>query len=535
MLIHQENTFSDYLAALRRRLWLIAVPVLVGPLAAYFIAHALPPSYLSQSLILVEQPKVPDNYVKPVVTGDLTQRLAAMQEQILSRTHMQPLIERYGLYRSEARGGAAIEDLVDELRRAVSVTPVQFPIQPPTESVFSRIFHLGGTTTATTSTTSMASGKRGTEQAPGFTISFTAESPRLAQQVCSELTSMFTQEDIRMREQNAQGTEDFVSTELEDAKRKLDEQNAKLAAFKRRYIGALPDEQQTNLQMLTTLNTQLGTGAELLNRARQDKAFDESMLAQELAAWQDSQSGKNPLTLQEQLTKARDALTQLEARYTSSHPDVIKAKDTVAQLEKKQALETAEKEKNPKVPAKAMEPTQIQQLRAQLHQAEETIRLRSQEQEHIEQQIKLYESRIQMTPQVEEQFKDLTRDYQTALKSYNDLLANRNQSQMASDLERRQLGEVFRVLDPASLPDRPSFPDPVLFVVGGIGVGAALGFGLALLVELRDRSLRTERDIKAYLGLPTLVMLPSIAAEEKKIWARWPKWGKERGVSVPSA
>ncbi len=191
---------------------------------------------------------------------------------------------------------------------------------------------------------------------------------------------------------------------------------------------------------------------------------------------------------------------------------MIKTKNDIAALQKKMAEndnQTATTESG-KPPRATAEPGQITQLRAQVHSFEQVIAEKSKEQEQIKQQIRLYQDRVQSSPVVEEQYKELTRGYQTALDSYNDLQKKRDQSQMATELERQQEGEQFRVLDPANLPDNPSFPNRRLFALSGLGGGLGLGLGLAFLLEMRDTSMRTERDVEFVLRLPVLAMVPEI-------------------------
>jgi polysaccharide chain length determinant protein (PEP-CTERM system associated) len=497
---HRELGFDEYVAIFRRRLWTIIIPVLAGPVAGYVISLALTPAYTSQSTILIEQPKVPESFVQSVVTSDLVERLATMQEQILSRTRLQPIIERYGLYRNELRRGVPIEELVEEIRKDISVTMVEFanPANPARKA-----------------------GSRSVQTVPGFTITFTGDNARTAQQVCTDLTSMFIEENLRQREQRAQGTTAFFQSQLQEAKRKLDEADAKLAEFKRRNIGALPDEQQTNMQMLSTVNTRLAAVSEELSRAQQDKSYAESMLNQQLESWKASLSGNDPLgqtqtqTLKQQLAKLQDYLAALEGSYTNDHPDVIKTKADIAQLQKQIAEQATQKDK----PTEASEPASIQQLRAALHEQEERIRQKSAEQKRIKKQIDSLEARLQVSPGVEQQFKNITRDYQMALQFYNGLLAKTNESEMSTDLERRQEGEQFQVLDSANLPQSPSFPIWWQFLLGGFGAGMLIGFAIALLQELRDKAIRDERDVELYLELPTLALLPSVdRSNGRRLW-----------------
>jgi polysaccharide chain length determinant protein (PEP-CTERM system associated) len=501
MLGNRELGFDDYLAVLRRRLWAIVIPVLLGPLVGYLITLLLTPDYASTSLILIEQPKVPETFVKPVITSDLVGRLATMQEQILSRTRLQPVIERYGLYRNELRRGVPMEDLIDEMRKAIVVTPVEFA-------------EAGLGLQISPALAKKPSGKNAAT-VPGFSISFTAENARLAQQVCTDLTSMFMDENVRQREQRAQGTTTFLHTQLQEAKRKLDQADAKLAEFKRRNIGVLPDEQETNLQVLGTLNTRLATVTEELNRAHQEKTYAESMLNQQLETWKASLAGgkdSQAETLQQQLTRLQEYEVTLEARYTSDHPDVIKAKADVAQLQKRIAEQAAQKAAPTETkPTEAnSEPASVQQLRALIQEQDERIRQKTADQAHIQQQIDSYEARLQVTPAVEQQYKDITRDYQTALAFYNSLLAKTDESEMSTALERRAEGEHFQVLDSANLPEEPSFPIWWQFALGGLGAGLLAGFAIVVVQELRDKAIRDEKDIELFLELPILALVPSI-------------------------
>jgi uncharacterized protein involved in exopolysaccharide biosynthesis len=207
-------------------------------------------------------------------------------------------------------------------------------------------------------------------------------------------------------------------------------------------------------------------------------------------------------------------LTSLQAKYTDDYPDVIRTKADIAALQKKMAQSertdqtaSGDADKNPRP---AAEPAQVTQLRAAVHNDDEVIAEKTKEQEQIKQQIKTYEARVQATPEVEQQFKELTRGYETALQSYNELQKKRDDSAMATQLERQQQGEQFRVLDPANLPDKPSFPNRALFAGGGLGGGLALGLALALFIELQNTSMRSERDVEFALHLPVLAIVPSI-------------------------
>jgi polysaccharide chain length determinant protein (PEP-CTERM system associated) len=403
-----------------------------------------------------------------------------MQEQILSRTRLQPIIEKFGLYKGGAKQ-THMEDKVEALRAAISIEPVR-----------------------------TLTGPRG-GALPGFYISFSASSGRLAQQVCAEITSMFIEENLKAREARAQGTTDFLGKQLEEAKQNLDAQDAKMAEFKKQNIGALPGQEQVNLSLAMGFTTQLDAATQAVSRAQQDKTYLESLLSQQLAIRQGGATTgtTTPEALDRQLTSLQGQLVSLQARYTDDHPDVIKVKNDIAKTQ----LRLAEVSSAPPTESKIVlqDPPDIRQLRAQIYQAEQIIRTKTVEQERARSALGAAQSRLQLSPIVEEQFKGVTRDYDTALGFYNDLLGKKTHSEMATDLERRQQGEQFRVIDPANLPEKPSFPNRPLFGLGGLGIGLAFGIAMVVVLESKDRSMRTEHDVVTYLGLPTLAVMPTIA------------------------
>ena len=287
----RQLDFDDYVEIFRRRWWLVTVLALVGAGAGYGLAHFLPKRYTSQTLVLVEQPTVPGDYVKPVITQDVNQRLATMQQQILSRTRLEPVIQQFGLFPEDIKQ-RSMEELVQRLRETISVTPIR--------------------------------AMTGTEgrMLPGFYIGVVFDDPHLAQQICSTITSMFMEENLKLRQQLSEQTTQFLSKQLEDAKARLDEQDSKLADFKRQHIGSLPDESNTNLNILTGLTTQLDAVTQALARGQQDKSFAESVLAQQLEAWQPSQVGPNPETREQQLSARELQLSEASVGVQETFDDV---------------------------------------------------------------------------------------------------------------------------------------------------------------------------------------------------------------------
>jgi polysaccharide chain length determinant protein (PEP-CTERM system associated) len=472
MLGHRELTMQDYAGILKRRFWLILASAVLSLAIGLGISYMLPPEYVSQTLVLIEQQKVPEDYVKPVVNEDLGSRLASMKEQILSRSRIQPIIERYNLY---GENKASMDDRVDLTRKAIGINPI-----PSGQS-------------------------RGM---PGFFISFKARDAHTAQQVCGDITSLFVSANLSAREESAEGTTDFLKQQLADAKTNLDEQDAKLAAFQRKYIGRLPEQEPANANALQALTTQLDAATQTVSRLQQNETILEAMITQEP---QETSHG-NPVTgtsedgLKAQLKDAIKQEKELESVYTSSHPDVIAIRRRVASLQEEIAHAPAEPVKG-ETTVNSSDSPQLRQLKLQLRAERQSLAGAKQEQARISQQVRSYESKIESSPMVEEEFKQVTRDHETALQFYNILLTKMNESSMATALEHRQQGEQFRVMDAPNLPDAPTFPNHFKFAGGGLAAGLVLGLLLAALLEYRDTSVRNERDIWAFTNLPTLAVV----------------------------
>jgi polysaccharide chain length determinant protein (PEP-CTERM system associated) len=483
MVRNGEFGIDDVKRVSRRYWWILPLSVLTWGAVGIGIADLLPKKYTSQTVVLVAKPTVPTEYVRPVVTEDLSRRLASMKEQILSRTRLEPVIEKFDLYRKD-REKTHMEELVDRLRTAIEISPLA----------------------------PMA----GTEDRslPGFSVSVTFNNPQVAQQICTSITSMFMAQDASDLEQQASRTTSFLSEQLGEAKAKLDEQDAKLAQFKREYMGSLPEEEQGNLGVLMSLNSQLDATTQALSRAQQDKAFNESLLNQQEANWRATQTRQNPDDMEDKLRALKEQLAALEALYTPKHPDVVKKRSQIEELQKKIAEAPEMGDRLAAAPRTTNEPSQIQQLRATSHQQELNIADLTKRQAQIQDQIRVQQGRVQASPMVEQELKELTRNYQSALDFYNELLRKRDNSAMAASLAHQQEGEQFRVLDPPSLPANPSFPNTTKFAVGGLAAGFALGLGILYVLMLMDQTFHTERDVEVCLKLSVLTTIPLLEISE---------------------
>jgi protein tyrosine kinase modulator len=494
----RELTMDDYLAMLRRRLKVILIPTLVAPVAGFLVSYSLPPRYTTQATVLVEGQKVPDNYVLPVITSDFAQRVQTLSQEVLAPSRLRPVLQSLGYNNPQEQ-----TKLINQIQQNMQVEPVITTMS---------------TAAAASPTAKTKRPSASNEPLPGFNVIYTDTDGARAQKICNAMTSMIVDENLRSRSEVAQSTTDFLGRQLEDAKAALDAQDAKLAAFKKQYMGQLPTDIDNNMRMLVSLNSQLDATTQTLSRAQQDKTYTESMLAQQIAAWKSSLSSSNPQTLQQELTQLQGQLLQLQARYTDDYPDVIKTKADIAEVQKKlkeiNAAASDGSEKPGESAANSSEPPEIRQLRLQIHQYQAVIEQATLDQKKLQNGINLYQSRTAMSPAIEEQYNELTRDNGTAQAFYRDLLAKKSSAGLGTSMENQQEGEQMHIATTASLPDSPSFPVRPILAAGGLGLGLALGALIAIFLEFSDKSIRTEKDAAAIMDLPLLISVPWLGDDE---------------------
>jgi polysaccharide chain length determinant protein (PEP-CTERM system associated) len=492
------RSLDEYWAIVRRRRWYMLLPLFACWAIACAGSWLVPSTFQSEALILVEQQKVPEQYVVPNVTVSLQDRLQSMTQQILSRTRLESTINRFHLYQTR-QGTAFIPtgDPVEQMRKDIKIELVQAPDRPG--------------------------------QLTAFKIRYSAGTPQLAQQVNSELTSLFIEENLKSQQQLSESTTAFLGSQLEDARTKLEEQEAKVRAFKANHFGNLPSQLETNVQILSGLQAQLQSTQRALDGANQQKLYLES-LQQEYQSIQTSLGNGNstatsPETLDKELSDLRHQLQEARSRYTEDYPDVVQLKDKISQTEKmKQDIdaEIAANEKPAKTttdvdPAAAVSvehgsTSPMMQIQSQLKANRLEIQNYQQRTRQIESDIAAYQARLNLTPETEQELADISRGYEESKTNYNSLLQKQNESQLATSLEQRQQGEQFRILDPPSLPARPSAPNHLLISIAGLMWGFAIGAGLTVLPEMINVRVRQEKDLEDAVPLKVLIGIPHLDA-----------------------
>lgn len=504
-------TMADYLAIAQRRFWWIFLSVFICWAAVWALSWFVPPTYESEALILVQQQQVPQNYVASNVTLSLQDRLQSMTQQILSRTRLQATIERFHLYPAHRAvlNLSQPADPVEEMRKDIKIELVRSSDHP-------------GDLTA-------------------FKIRYAAASPQLAQQVNNELTSMFIDENLQAQEQASESTTSFLDSQLGEAKTKLQDQEAKVRAFKSGHMGDLPSQLQSNLQILSGLQTQLETTQRDVDAARQQHTYLQSLLNDYQSQGADvGAPGAAPAadSVDVQLKELKLQLAQDRAKYTEDYPDVVSLKDKIAQIEQLKKLQAkaqpssaqTAQSASPQTPAQnsdlSLDNPAAMQLQSQLQANQLEIQNYQKQAKNIAATIAQYQSRLNQEPRTEQELADVSRGYEESMSNYDSLLKKQMESQLATSLEQRQQGEQFRVLDPPSLPNRPSSPRHIFWSLGGLAFGALVGLALAALLELTRVRVFRRSDVESVVNARVLVSIPPLSTpgeERTRALARWLK------------
>lgn len=466
----------------RRRWWIIGVLATVWGLF-WGATWVLPARYTSRTTILIEEAQVPEHYVQPNVSSDAQQRLQTLTQQILSRARLRQIILDLNLYAVERRRMPA-DDLVGQMGRQVKVEPIP-----------SAGRHSGLT---------------------AFTVSFTADNPVLARQVTDRLMSLFIAENLRRRERQSEQATQFLETQLRQARARIEQQEARLGEFKARYLGQLPSQVNANVAVLDALSGRVGRANEALNRAEQQKLYLSSLLRQyrEMQALQGANAaatpGLTPPALEAELSRLKVQLSELVTRDTAEHPDVIALRGKIARTEN--LKREMEKELTVEKPAEASVSASpaMAQIISQLQANELESATRKQEIAATEGEIQRMRALLRDAPVREQQLTELTRDYDQSRAYYESLLAKKDQVQLAANLESGQQGERFSVVDAATLPVSPDFPNRFKFSVAGMALGALLGLGAAYGREMMDDRIHDRREVEVLPGSVVLASIPPV-------------------------
>lgn len=515
----KARTAEDYVQMAKRQRWVILSTVFVCWAIVWIVGWVLPSSYQSVAVIAVQPQQVSPNLVEPNTLETAETELDDAENKVLSAPHLQAIIDQYHLYPRHS-GLRGLFDPADPVRQMqekdIQIIPLPGPGQKNNNNKM--------TLTA-------------------FQISYMAHSPELAQAVNRELTDQFVHENNMTQTDFSQSTTAFLKTQLDDAQTDLNSQEAAVKAFKAHNMGELPDQVQSNLQILSGLQAQLQSNERALSGAQQQKLYLESIVQQYQSAQSDLGTGDSavaPSTLDKQLKDLEMQLAQERSQYTDNYPDVIALKDQIEKTKelKKQTEDQIASDHKPGTSANSLPegaatqvqngaPTPMMQIQSQLKSNQLEIQSLTAAQKRIQAEIGRYQGYLDAAPKVEQALSEISRGYTEASKNYDSLLQRYQDSQLASNLPAQQ-GQ-YSISTPATLPTAPSAPNHLLVSLGGLAAGIVLGVGLAALIELTDARIRKETDLEGLVSARVLVGIPTIitaAENRRRAMHRW----IERGV-----
>jgi polysaccharide chain length determinant protein (PEP-CTERM system associated) len=490
------------LDVVRRRHVHFLIPLFLGWLMIWGASWILPVRYKSGTLILVQQPTMPRDYVLPNVSDNLQDRLQSITQQILSRTRLLLIIDQLNLY-SKSRKHMTPDEKVEQMRKDIDIELVRDPRE---------------------------------NQITAFNIYYSARDPHIAQQVTGELSKLFINANLEVRQQQSEDTTKFLEGQLDNARTSLAEQEEKIRQFKGEHMGELPGQQAANLQILSGLQQQLVNEQDALNTAQQQRVYLQTLINQYKNLQGSTRSIDGTPTrlpaIDKELDKLKAQLADLSSRYTDSYPDIRNLKSQIAKTEKVRDALIAELKNKGSVDnqtddgigvhdsAELLQNSQLLQLQSQLQANQSEIKNREQTVAGLKVKIADYQSRLNQEPVAEQQMADLTRGYDQSKANYDDLLKKKNQSEMATSMERLQQGERFSVLDPPSLPLKPDFPNRLKFCGLGIAMGLAFGLLVAGGFEFMDDRMHSEKEIKDLLPVAVISEIPKIVDQSEEVNAQ---------------
>jgi len=494
MLPGKKYTPEDIARILARRAWIVILCLGVCSGGAIAFSKYLPNQFRSETLIMLIPQRIPDAYVKGQVTAKIEDRLNSLEDQILSRSRLERIILDLNLY-TKLRRTMPMEDVVQRMRDDINVK---------------------------------------VEGKESFRISYISREAKTAQQATERLASLFIEENIRDRENMAEDTNQFLNSQLEDAKRRLVEHEKKLEEYRSRFGGEMPTQVGINLQAIQNAQVQLQNLANTADVTRERRLLIERQLADleadvipaaptAVPATQDAAS--EPAVLQ--LQRAKAGLELMLQHLKPGHPDVRAARRTIAELEAKVAAQqkdrpsTATEAIRELPPAERIRQQRMKDLKVQIEDIDRQLAEKQEQERKLRTAVADYQAKLDAVPKRESDLVELTRDYTTLQAQYQNLLVKREEAKLAANLERRNIGEQFKVLDPAKAPERPFSPNRMAIDLGGAVGGLALGLVLVGFLEYRNSSFMSEDDVIRLLNVRVLALVPIMESTPQRVVTRW--------------
>ena len=473
----------------RRKGLIISVFVVVSLLAAY-LATILPDIYRSSTVIVVTPQRLPASFVTSTVTMDLEERMQSIIQEILSVTQLDKIIQEFNLYPSDTKE-SNLRDRVEKLRKSIKVD-----------------FRRNNTRDA------MAV----------FQLSFESGNPEKARQVTRRLATLFIDQNLQVREQQAMGTKAFMNSEVDRLRKELEQQETVVNQYKAGYLYELPDQLDTNLRTLEQLRRELEANNQRVSTLQERKGTLQKQSVESDVLKVDALGGSvvvqgDGVTQSVQLEVKKKELDSLLQRYSSRHPDVIRLQKEIQSLEAEIGNTSSSKTANSTKVSTVISPLK-QVLQKQITDIDSEIQALRSQAESIRNQIGILQARVNNAPVRAIELSRVSRGYEITLKKYQDLLAKSLESELSENMEKSKKGEQFRILDPANLPLRPARPNRLMIVLAGLASGLAAGVALAFLWDNLDTSFKRGEEISAYVNLPVFVTIPALITRDSVLEQR---------------
>ena len=479
----KENLkINQYVEMVLRGRWYIIISFCMAMLMGIYLAITLPRVYEAGTLILVEPQRVPSNYVQSVVSSDLAERIGAISQQIMSRSNLEKIINEFKLFSEPEYGKMFMEDKLENLRKRIST----------------RITHARG-------------------GADAFSISFKGSQPERVMKIANALSTYVINENLKVREAQAMGTSNFLDNELNTMRKRLEAVEETLKNYRKQYMGELPEQLETNLNILDRLQVQIGDREESLRNAKDRMAVIENQIqaAREMHTTHVYEQNESDYALS--LRRLKEQLASLKNRYTSRHPDVIRLENRIADLES-QNKDTVPTDSQVQAGTDANNAASISQR--QLYEVKKDVANLTDEIVQLSDEVRKYQKRVENTPKREQELMSLRRDYNNMQGSYNSLLNRRLEAEISVNMERKQKGEQFRIIDIAKIPQKPISPDLKKLFLITVALGLGIGGGVVFLLDFIDTSFKNPEDVESILELPILATVPTVLQRKNKIWRR---------------
>jgi polysaccharide chain length determinant protein (PEP-CTERM system associated) len=489
----QPISINQIIEIILRRRWLIMLPCLLSLLVGLYLAVTLPRIYTAETLILVQPPKVPTDYIRSTVPIGIESRINTISQQIMSRTNLEKIIRQFNLFSGPRNRNLFMEEKIEKLRDRISV----------------------GVTSS-----SDESG------ADSFQIGFFGTEPERVMNIANSLAAFFIEENLKDREAQAVSASDFFEEELNSITTRLEERESRLKEYRENYMGGLPEQLEANLRTIDRLQLQLNAKQLSLGNAKNRLANLESQgrqLGRPLRQTPAQATGNVPTDDIVKLEIMRQELQQLLAKYTDRHPDVVRQRKIVAELEAKLTAQAGVRSaKTPNAPAQKQTaaPAKLNPNAAAIDETRREIGILQNEINKLNAQIRYHQALVEDTPKREQELLSIQRDYENIQETYNSLLKRKLEAELSVNMEKKQKGEQFRILDPARLPERPSEPNMKRLFVLSLALGLAIGGGIVFLLEYSDQSFRRTEDLEAFTRLPVIATIPMISNARQRLWSR---------------